>query len=341
MRSRGTRVLLCAGALLGGAGLAAARRGAGPEAPAAPATEPVPARTAGPAEGNAVQHITFEPLVLESRGGDPFGADFAEGMPITGATPHRLILFTFDDGPDPRYTPTLLDYLDEAGVRAIFFLTASRMRGHNHWERENQRIAREIVRRGHMIGNHTLEHAQLPVLPDAEVRRQIVEAERIFEEVLGERPWLFRPPGGARSERVDAIIAERGYTTMLWNLGTGDFLVRTPAEVLGTWRRVFERRAQDHGDRGGIVLLHDIHEWSVEAFPRIVDAIRRRNCELLEQGEELYDIVEDPRLFFVPRADAPPHLDAPPALPDPAILEARQERLREETRRRCTALASR
>jgi hypothetical protein len=97
----------------------------------------------------------------------------------------------------------------------------------------------------------------------------------------------------------------------------------------------------DHGDRGGIVLLHDIQPHAVDAFPKIVEWLRRENCALLARGEELYDIVDDPSLFFVPRADAPPSLDAAPAMPDPAILAARQERLRAETSLACTALAQR
>ncbi len=343
-RWAGRHLLWCAGALAGGATIAAAsaavREPAAPPDQALAAPALALASTDGP-QPDDVQRVAFEPLVLDAASSDPFGRAYRDGMPITGATPHRLVLFTFDDGPDQRLTPRLLDYLDEAGVGAVFFLTASRMRGDNQWQRDHQEVAREIVRRGHVVGNHTLDHAQLPVLTDIEVRHQIVEAERIFEDVLGERPWLVRPPGGARSERVDALLAERGYTSVLWNLGTGDFLVRTPNEVLGTFRRVFDRRMKDHGDRGGVVLLHDIHEWSVEAFPLIVDEIRRRNCELLDRGEELYDIVDDPKLFFVPRADAPASLDAPAARPDPAVLAARQERLREETRQRCMALALR
>ena len=331
--------MLCASALAGGAAVAAA---SGPgDVAAAVAGEVVQTAAREEPEDDGAQRLVFDPMVVVEGGADSFGHAFADGMPITGATPHRLVLFTFDDGPDHVQTPRLLDMLDEAGVRAVFFLTASRMRGDNRRERQHQAIARDIVQRGHMVGNHTLDHAMMPALTPAEMRRQLAEAERIFEDVLGDRPFLFRPPGGQRSERVDAIAAQRGYTTMLWNLGTGDVLVGRPVEVLGTFTRVFERRRSDHGDRGGIVLLHDIHEHSVDAFPRIVAFLRERNCELLDEGEELFDIVDDPRLFFVPRADAPPSMDAPPALPDPAILAARQQRLRKETHERCTALAQR
>lgn len=269
----------------------------------------------------------------------PFAEPLRDGKIITGRTPHRLILFTFDDGPDPRYTPRLLDRLDALDVKAVFFLTASRMAGNNPWERRNQEIAREIVRRGHIVGNHTLDHAQLPLLDDAAALAQVDAAEAIFERVLGGRTWLFRPPGGARSARIDRLIAERGYTQMIWNLGTGDFQVRSADDVMRVWLRVLERREREHGDRGGIVLMHDTHEWSVDAFPRMVNYLRERNCELLEQGEELYDIVDDPALFFAPRAGANPSDEAPVATPSRTILAERQRALREETARRCNRLA--
>jgi hypothetical protein len=90
-----------------------------------------------------------------------------------------------------------------------------------------------------------------------------------------------------------------------------------------------------------VVLLHDIHPWSVEAFPRIVADLRARNCGLLQANEELFDIVEDPALFFTPRGDARPGSVAPPAAPAPELIASRQARLREETAARCLTLASR
>lgn len=264
------------------------------------------------------------------------GAPFRGGRVIDGSTPHRLILFTFDDGPDHHHTPRLLDALDQEGVKAVFFLTARRIEGTTRRQRQQAEIAREIVRRGHLVGSHTLDHLQLPTLNNVEVRAQIRDAERIFERVLGGRPWLLRPPGGARSARVDGLIAERGYTTMMWNLGSGDVQVETPEAVLETWQRVFDRREREEGDGGGIVLLHDIHERSVEAFQLILDDLRARNCRLLSRGEELYDVVDDPAPFFVPRADGDPATaPAGPALPAPEWIAARQAQLRVETRRRC------
>jgi peptidoglycan-N-acetylglucosamine deacetylase len=272
----------------------------------------------------------------EPRPHDPMMSQLAEGRVMTGATPHRLILFTFDDGPDLRHTPRLLNTLDELGIRAVFFLTAERILPDTAWGRRQAELAREIARRGHVIGNHTVDHVQLPLLPNSSVLAQLTESERIFERVFGSRPWLFRPPGGARSARVDEIVEGRGYTQVMWNLGTGDYQVRTAEEVLATFDSVFERRTRENGERGGIVLLHDIHEWSVEAFPRIVSRLRQRNCALLERGEELYDIVDDPRLFFAPREKGDPAgTAAAEARLRPEVLWARQARARSEAQGYC------
>jgi peptidoglycan/xylan/chitin deacetylase (PgdA/CDA1 family) len=263
---------------------------------------------------------------------------FRDGMVIDGATPHRLILFTFDDGPDRRSTPLLLDRLDAAGVKAVFFLTANRIASRTPMEREHATIAREILARGHIIGNHTLDHLQLPLLDDTGVAQQLGGAEDVFQNVLGIHPSLLRPPGGARSPRIDELLAQRGYTTVLWNLSTGDDQVRTAREVFDVWVKVMERREREDGERGGIVLLHDTNSWSVDAFQMIWGELMARNCKLLARGEELYDVVPDPSFFYQPRGDAPAGFVAAAAAPDAQVLAERQARLRVDAAQRCAAI---
>jgi peptidoglycan/xylan/chitin deacetylase (PgdA/CDA1 family) len=290
------------------------------------------------AEAEAEPEPEAEPA--PERDHDPLGKTLADGLIMRGATPHRLILFTFDDGPDRSTTPRLLDRLDAAGARAVFFLTGSNLRGENVAERTNLRIAKEAVERGHWLASHGMNHKQLPLLSDAEALAEIVQVEQVFERVLGGRPFLFRPPGGAHSPRIDRLLAQRGYTTMLWNIGAGDFQVHTAADVHKTWAAVHERR-EAQGERGGIVLLHDTYPWSVEAFQLIVDDLLARNCELLERGEELYELVDDPSLFYRARGSASASAEAPPVVLPGSEIERRQERLREETAQRCSALAMR
>jgi peptidoglycan/xylan/chitin deacetylase (PgdA/CDA1 family) len=268
------------------------------------------------------------------------GESMRDGQIMTGTTAHRLILFTFDDGPDRRTTPLLLDRLDAAGVRAVFFLTGSRLGLDTPTLRQQSMIARDIRARGHIVASHTYDHLQLPLLNDEDVRYQITRAEDVFTQVFGARPWLIRPPGGGHSARVDAILAERGYTTVLWNIGAGDFQVRSANEVLDTWRRVYER-LEGEGQRGGIVLLHDTYSWSVEAFQHIFNELQDRNCELLDRGQELFDIVDDPAMFYVPRDGRSPSTVAPSLVLTADALEQRQVKLRAQTTARCRSLAER
>lgn len=259
---------------------------------------------------------------------DVVGARYPSGLTIDGATKRRTILFSFDDGPSRRTTPKLLDLLDQLGIRAVFFVKTESFGAGNPWEREHAAIVEEIANRGHVIGNHTETHRQLPLLRNAEIDAELTLSERKIENAIGLRPRLIRPPGGALSERVQGLLAARGYTSVLWSVYTGDLEVDTAEDVVRTFFRVLKRRERETGDRGGIVLLHDTQPHSLDAVPRLVNALRRRNCELLEGGDELYDIVDDLGHFI------PGHVTA-------ESLDARQAALRVRTERSCAALAFR
>ena len=284
----------------------------------------------------AVQRETpSEPEVVEAPA-PPLPVAAGDGVITTGASTNRLILFSFDDGPNLRYTERLLDGLDLADIRAIFFLTTRRFAGELPHERQSAELVREIVRRGHYVGTHTMDHIQLPLVSTADMTTQVDQSADLIEGITGVRPIWVRPPGGSRSPRVDGYLARTGFTQMLWNLGTGDFQVRSSDDVLTTFRRVLERREAEAGERGGIVLLHDIHAWSVEAFPRIVAYLDQRNCALLEQGEELFDFVDDPALFYQRRSENDDASTVAPIVTlDEGMLEVRQARARIRAEARC------
>jgi peptidoglycan/xylan/chitin deacetylase (PgdA/CDA1 family) len=259
---------------------------------------------------------------------DVTGLRFPSGLTIRGGSKHRAILFTFDDGPSRRNTPRLLDMLDHLGIKAVFFVKSESFGNGNPWEREHAEIVREIVRRGHLVGNHTETHRQLPLLRNAEIEAELALSERKIERATGSKPRLIRPPGGALSKRVEQLLGENGYTSVMWALYGGDLEVSTPEDVVRTFFRVLERREREVGDRGGIVLMHDTKSHSLDAVPRLVNALQKRNCKLLAEGEELYDIVDDLG-YFIPGHE-----------PD-ETLEERQEELREHARRACHTVALR
>jgi len=267
---------------------------------------------------------TLVPIVSD----DVTGLRFPSGLTIYGGTPRRSILFTFDDGPSRRTTPQLLDVLDDLDIKAVFFVKTESFGDGNPWEREHAAIVREIVRRGHLVGNHTETHRQLPLLSNAEIDAELAVSERKIEWTLARTPRLIRPPGGALSQRVEQLLGEHGYSSVMWALYAGDLEVETAEDVVRTFFRVLDHRELETGDRGGIVLMHDTKRHSVSALPRIVEALRERNCKLLVEGEELYDIVDDLG-YFIPGHE-----------PD-QTLEERQTEIRDRARRSCHTVAVR
>lgn len=208
-----------------------------------------------------------------------------KGVFIKGRTSERQIMFTFDDGPDHRSTPLLLDHLDRYGIRAVFFINGHRMHDRRPDARENIDCLREVHRRGHVIGNHTFNHRDLSAMTDEQMQREIDQTSRLVEKITGQRTWLFRPPFG-KLGRAGPYLARNGYTTVMWAIDPLDWQTSDPQEVL---RRVVDR-LEDRSS-GGIIDLHDTNRATVEAFPLIMEWLEQRNVELAAQGEPIYRIV--------------------------------------------------
>ena len=288
------------------------------------AVRPAPRLPVEPVHGEPGPELMKRVAIVGER--DATGDRFPSGLTIGGGSKHRMLLFTFDDGPSRRTTPRLLDLLDELGITAVFFVTSESFGNGNPWEREHAEIVRDIVRRGHMIGDHTETHRQLPLLNNAAIDAELRRSAGKIAWTLGRRPRLIRPPGGALSKRVEQILGEHGYSSVMWGIYPADLEAQSADEIVRMFFHVLERQERETGDRGGIVLMHDTKPQSIEALPRLVDALKRRNCKLLDRGEELYDIVDDLGYFI------------PGYAPD-QTLDERQAALVEQTRRQCAALA--
>ena len=217
--------------------------------------------------------------------GSLWSSRHGDGRLTTGRGARREILFTFDDGPDHRTTPLLLDHLDRFGVKAVFFVNGHRMHSSRGDAAENVETLREVYRRGHVIGNHTFSHRDLTTLSDDEIRWQIDALSRLVEDVTGERTWLFRPPFG-KLGRAPAHLSRTRYTTVMWSLDPLDWQTDDPAEILARFVACLEAEPS-----GGIVDLHDTNRASVEAVPLIMEWLGQRNAELASLGEPVYRVV--------------------------------------------------
>ena len=157
-------------------------------------------------------------------------------------TGERRVALTFDDGPHPRHTPELLDHLDNAGVKATFFLVGRRVRA-------LPRIAREIVERGHEVGNHGFAHVPITMLPGPMLRREIESAARVIEDATGKRTRFFRPPMGWFTASALRIVRKLGHEPVIGSIHPRDS--RRPG-TQAIVDHVLERVSP-----GSIIILHD------------------------------------------------------------------------------------
>lgn len=176
----------------------------------------------------------------------------------TAASAAPQVALTFDDGPDPVWTPKLLDGLKERGVPATFFLIGRKIEG-------QEELVQRIHDEGHLIGNHTFNHVELSKLPDKDARMEIEKTSNVIYEVTGEYPQYVRPPFGEWNEKLELEVT---MLPVLWNVDPLDWR-RTDVE--GIVRDV-EKKAED----GSIILMHDCYETSVEAALRIADDLTRQ-----------------------------------------------------------------
>jgi peptidoglycan/xylan/chitin deacetylase (PgdA/CDA1 family) len=154
----------------------------------------------------------------------------------------KQLALTFDDGPNDRSTPALLELLDKHGVKATFFMIGRHVAAHPE-------IARAAARAGHVIGNHTATHLDLIFCSGNQVRAQLLACREALESAVGEHSTLFRPPYGRRRPQVIKIASELGFSTVMWSVMAYDWQP-SPA-----WK--IEANVARQITSGDVILLHD------------------------------------------------------------------------------------
>jgi len=190
-------------------------------------------------------------------------------------SPCKLAI-TFDDGPNPAITPKLLDLLDCFQAKATFFLIGQ-------FVRECPDLAKELVVRGHVVGNHTELHPNLFWLSPTKVQVELRLCHDAIRGAIGAPPKWFRPPYGMRNPWIAPAARELGYRTVMWTLIPGDWqekptewLIPRMEPVAGNARRKLAN-AQSGAARGtgDVLCLHD-------GYHRQLNADRTRTLAALE-----------------------------------------------------------
>lgn len=153
-------------------------------------------------------------------------------------------LLTIDDGPHPVDTPRILDLLDEHGVKAVFFVVGDKVREYSEW-------AREIVKRGHELGNHTMTHPQglMWILGPWRTWKEIPECQKVIKEVAGVEPRWFRAPVGHRNYFTHPVTSALGLEVIAWTHRAFDTVETDVA-------RVADRLTNKVGS-GDVLLMHE------------------------------------------------------------------------------------
>jgi peptidoglycan-N-acetylglucosamine deacetylase len=168
----------------------------------------------------------------------------------------RALALTFDDGPDPEYTPAVLRLLAELDIKATFFLIGRNVVQHPD-------LVRRIASEGHALGGHTFDHREIVSLAPPELAREMETCRSAIQDAAKVDTRLFRPPRGRMSLASVRRVTALGYRTVHWTRTYSDYQRDGTAALT---RRMMEQAAQPRD----IVLLHDHNPHTIEALATAV-----------------------------------------------------------------------
>ncbi len=194
--------------------------------------------------------------------------------------PSKRVALTFEDGPDPDYTPLILDTLKSRNQVATFFVQGIRAK-------EYPSLIKRINAEGHLIGNHTWSHPQLTHLSPEDMLLQLQKTQNILEQITGRSPFLYRPSYGIYNENV---ISSINMPAILWSVDPEDLKYKDASYITNY--------VLDHVADGAIILLHDTNAYTTQAISAILDALIAEGYDIVTV-DELLGITENTAKYNV------------------------------------------
>jgi peptidoglycan-N-acetylglucosamine deacetylase len=200
----------------------------------------------------------------------------------------KEVAISFDDGPDPEWTPKILDILKRYNVKATFFMIGE-------VAQDNVGVMQRVYREGHEIGNHTYTHPDISEISDGQIDLQLNLTEKLFAAKLGVRPVYFRPPYSIDQEPdtndqaapVDRIQHKLGYVIAGNKIDTNDWDEhprKTPQEIINDVFQQINDAQTKSWMRGSIILMHDgggNRQPTIDALPRLIEALEARGYKIV------------------------------------------------------------
>ena len=198
---------------------------------------------------------------------------------LNGNTHIREIALTFDDGPNPYYTPQVLAVLQQFGVRATFFDVG-------YLVADYPNIVRQEYHQGNIVANHSWSHPVLTYFSAQGIKSQLTSTTNIIQATIGVRPSFFRPPYGAINNTVLAQARNLHYTTVMWDGSAEDWNLPGVNTIVS--------KTLYYARNGAILLLHDgggNRAETVAALPIIINDLKSRGFRFVTIQQLVDDLV--------------------------------------------------
>ncbi len=212
-----------------------------------------------------------------------------------------MVALTFDDGPDPDWTPKILDELKKENVPATFFVVGS-------YGQENPGLIRRIVNEGHDIGNHSFTHPNLGEIPNGVTTVEINATQRLIQSLTGRSTTLFRAPyfGDAEpttADEVEPIVEAKklGYITVGLHIDPDDWQTPGTDEIVQRTVDGITNQTSDEDVRGQVVLLHDgggNRSQTLAALPKIIETLQAKGYKFVTISQ-LAGLSQDKTMPFI------------------------------------------
>lgn len=210
--------------------------------------------------------------------GTPTGTSRLKPLISQGSSDKPEIALTFDDGPNPTYTPQVLSILHQYGVSATFFVIGEQVQAYPN-------LVQQEIAMGHIVGNHSWNHPHLTTLSADEIHTQLGNTSDAIERASGVRPSFFRPPYGAYNYQVLLQASNLGLQPTLWSVDPQDWNGPPSSDVI-------IQRVLNMAHNGSIILMHDgggDRSQTVAALPTIITQLHIRGYQLVTVPQLIND----------------------------------------------------
>ncbi|RRR95827.1 polysaccharide deacetylase family protein [Glycomyces terrestris] len=184
----------------------------------------------------------------------------ATASPAQAQTCNGYVGLTFDDGPNPGTTTSLLNALTANGLRATMFNTGQRAAA-------NPSLVAAQVSAGMWVANHSYTHADMTRMSSSQMAQELSSTQQAIQRAGGGTPVLFRPPYGATNATLKSVAAQHGLTEVLWSVDSQDWNGASTAQIVA---------AANNLQNGSVILMHDAYQNTINAIPQIAANLRAR-----------------------------------------------------------------